>query len=81
MAVRAKPRPYYWLGPHRHRGQRRRHDSLSGWHRMRTGSRTKGNRHYDRAMPEVTSDDTPDGHPGGHSVVLARRHCNTGTLS
>jgi hypothetical protein len=45
--------------------------------RMRTGSGTKGTRHYDWAMLEVTSDDTP----GGHSVLLARRHRYTGTLS
>ena len=32
-------------------------------------------------MLEVTSDDTPDGHPDGHSVLLARRHRYTGTLS
>jgi SRSO17 transposase len=51
------------------------------WHRMRTGSGTKGTRHYDWAMLEVTSDDTPDGHDGGHSVLLARRHRYTGTLS
>jgi SRSO17 transposase len=51
------------------------------WHRMRTGSGTKGARHYDWAMLEVTSDDTPDGHCGGHSVLLARRHRYTGTLS
>ena len=44
------------------------------WHRMRTGSGTKGTRHYDWAMLEVTSDDTPGGHDGGHSVLLARRH-------
>jgi SRSO17 transposase len=29
------------------------------WQRMRTGSGTKGTRHYDWAMLEVTSDDTP----------------------
>jgi hypothetical protein len=29
------------------------------WHRMRTGSGTKGTRHHDWAMLEVTSDDTP----------------------
>jgi hypothetical protein len=29
----------------------------------------------------VTSDDTPDGHDGGHSVLLARRHRYTGQLS
>jgi SRSO17 transposase len=45
-----------------------------GWHRMRTGSGTKGTRHYDWAMLEVTSDDTPVGHDGGHSVLLVRRH-------
>ena len=49
------------------------------WHRMRTGSGTKGTRHYDWAMLEVTSDDTPGGHDGGHSVLLARRHRYTGT--
>ena len=31
---------------------------------MRTGSGTKGTRHYDWAMLEVTSDDTPGGHAG-----------------
>jgi SRSO17 transposase len=51
------------------------------WHRMRTGSGTKGTRHYDWAMLEVASDDTPDGHDDGHSVLLARRHRYTGTLS
>ena len=51
------------------------------WHRMRTGSGTKGTRHYDWAMLEVTSDDTPEGHTAGHSVLLARRHRYTGTLS
>jgi len=51
------------------------------WQRMRTGSGTKGTRHYDWAMLEVASDDTPGGHPGGHSVLLVRRHRYTGTLS
>ena len=51
------------------------------WHRMRTGSGTKGVRHYDWAVLEVTSDDTPDGHDDGHSVLLIRRHRYTGTLS
>jgi SRSO17 transposase len=51
------------------------------WHRMRTGSGTKGTRHYDWAMLEVTSDDTPDGHDDGYSVLLARRHRYTGKLS
>jgi SRSO17 transposase len=50
------------------------------WHRMRTGSGTKETRHYDWAMVEVTSDDTPGGHDGGHSVLLARRHRYTGQL-
>jgi SRSO17 transposase len=51
------------------------------WHRMRTGSGTKGTRHYDWAMLEVTSDDTPEGHEEGHSVLLVRRHRYTGQLS
>jgi SRSO17 transposase len=51
------------------------------WNRMRTGSGTKGTRHYDWAMLEVTSDDTPDGHGDGHSVLLVRRHRYTGKLS
>ena len=51
------------------------------WHRMRTGSGTKGTRHYDWAMLEVTSDDTPGGQPDGHGMLLARRHRYTGTLS
>ena len=51
------------------------------WHRMRTGSGTKGTRHYDWAMLGVTSDDTPEGHGDGHSVLLARRHRYTGQLS
>jgi SRSO17 transposase len=51
------------------------------WQRMRTGAGTKGIRHYDWAMLEVTSDDTPEGHDAGHSVLLIRRHRYTGTLS
>jgi SRSO17 transposase len=51
------------------------------WHRMRTGSGTKGTRHYDWAMLEVTSDDTPGGHEDGHSTLLIRRHRYTGKLS
>jgi len=51
------------------------------WHRMRTGSGTKGTRHYDWAMLQVTSDDTPQGHDGGNSVLLVRRHRYTGKLS
>ena len=52
---------------------------------MRTGHATKGSRHYDWAMLEVTSDDAPGGHHGkhdaGHSVLLIRRHRYTGTCS
>ena len=52
------------------------------WHRMRTGSGTKGTRHYDWAMlrgdqrryPRTATSD-------GHSVLLARRHRYTGQLS
>ena len=51
------------------------------WHRMRTGSGTKGTRHYDWAMLEVAGDDTPEGHDGGYSVLLVRRHRYTGQLS
>jgi hypothetical protein len=51
------------------------------WHRMRTGSGTKGTRHHGWAMLEATSDDTPDGHGAGHSSLLARRHRYTGKLS
>jgi SRSO17 transposase len=53
----------------------------SAWARMRTGSATKGARHYDWAMLDIRADDTPDGHPGGHSVLLVRRHRYTGTVS
>jgi hypothetical protein len=35
------------------------------WHRMCTGSGTKGTRHYDWATLEVASDDTPGGQPDG----------------
>jgi hypothetical protein len=51
------------------------------WQRMRTGSGTRGTRHYDWAMLEVTSDDTPEGHGDGHCVLLARRHRYTSQLS
>ena len=51
------------------------------WQRMRTGHGTKGARHYDWAMLEVTSDNTPAGHQDGHSMLLIRRHRYTGTLS
>src|SRR5215469_9369421 len=52
-----------------------------GWQRLRTGSGTKGVRHYDWAMLQITADDTPDGHDDGHSVLLIRRHRYTRTLS
>jgi hypothetical protein len=52
------------------------------WHRIRTGHGSKGLRHYDWAMLEVTGDDIPgDGRDDGHSVLLVRRHRYTGTLS
>ena len=54
------------------------------WQRLRTGHGTKGSRHYDWAMLEVTGDDAPGGHDGrdpGRSVLLVRRHRYTGTLS
>ena len=54
------------------------------WHRVRTGSGTKGIRHYDWATLEMTGEDTPGkqpGHDDGHSVLPVRRHRSTGTLS
>jgi SRSO17 transposase len=51
------------------------------WHRMPTGSGTKGTRHYGWAMLEVTSDDNPDEHEDGHSMLLVRRHRYTGKVS
>ncbi|MGX1914807.1 IS701 family transposase [Streptomyces phaeochromogenes] len=53
------------------------------WQRMRTGAGQKGVRDYDWAMIEVTADDTPDGHDrdAGNSVLLARRHRYTRTVS
>jgi hypothetical protein len=48
---------------------------------MRTGSGTKGTRHYDWAMLEVASDDTPGGHEDGPSELLVRRHRYPGQLS
>jgi SRSO17 transposase len=59
----------------------RRHDPWSclapDAHRLRD----QGIRHYDWAVLEVTSDDTPDGRGDGQGVLLARRHRYTGTLS
>ena len=51
------------------------------WMRMRTGHGLKGDRHYDWAMLDIHSDDTPDGQDAGHSVVLVRRHRYTRELS
>ena len=55
------------------------------WQRMRTGHGTKGSRHYDWAMLEVTSDDAPSDQHGtrdaGRSALLVRRHRYTGTCS
>jgi hypothetical protein len=53
----------------------------SAWQRMRTGHGTKGSRHYDWAMLEVTGDDAPGGHDAGCSALLVRRHRYTGTCS
>jgi SRSO17 transposase len=53
----------------------------SAWQRMRTGHGTKGSRHYDWAMLEVTSDDAPGGRDAGHSALLVRCHRYTGTCS
>jgi SRSO17 transposase len=56
------------------------------WHRMRTGSATKGAKDYDWALLDVTADDTPTTGdpadpadpqppgPAGHSMLLIRRH-------
>jgi SRSO17 transposase len=51
------------------------------WQRLRIGSGTKGARHYDWAMLDITADDTPDEQDTGHSVLLIRRHRYTRTLS
>jgi SRSO17 transposase len=51
------------------------------WQRMRTGSATKGAKDYHWAMIGILPDDTPEGHDGGHSVLLVRRHRYTGTIS
>ncbi|WP_405933362.1 hypothetical protein [Streptomyces sp. NBC_00827] len=51
------------------------------WQRLRTGHGTKGDRHYDWAMIEVSADDTPPGHAAGHSFLLVRRHRYTRELS
>jgi SRSO17 transposase len=60
------------------------------WHRMRTGSATKGAKDYDWALLTVHADDTPthdlDGAPltnppPGHSMLLVRRHRYTRKLA
>ncbi|RSM94891.1 IS701 family transposase [Nonomuraea sp. WAC 01424] len=51
------------------------------WQRLRTGSGTKGERHYDWAMIKVLCDDTSDDHETGHGTLLVRRHRYTGTVS
>jgi SRSO17 transposase len=52
------------------------------WARRRTGTGTKGARDYDWAMLEVVADDIPtDQAPSGLSVLIARRHRYTGTVS
>ena len=47
---------------------------------MRTGSGTKGTRHYDWAMLEVTSDDTPGGHGGGPANLATIRAAITAAI-
>ncbi|MEV4105992.1 IS701 family transposase [Nonomuraea sp. NPDC049649] len=51
------------------------------WMRLRTGSGTKGTRHYDWAMLAIRPDDTPDEHDPGHAALLIRRHRYTGQMS
>jgi hypothetical protein len=51
------------------------------WQRMRTGPAAKGAKDYDWAMTEITPGGTPEGQPGGHSVLLLRRHRYTGAVS
>jgi SRSO17 transposase len=51
------------------------------WQRIRTGHGTKGDRHYDWAMIEITGDDTPPDHESGYSFLLVRRHRYTRQLS
>ncbi|MFD9285834.1 hypothetical protein ACFWD7_53280 [Streptomyces mirabilis] len=51
------------------------------WQRIRTGHGTKGERHYDWVMIEVTADDIPPRHETGHSFLLVRRHRYTRELS
>lgn len=58
------------------------------WHRMRTGTATKGAKDYDWAMIAIETDDTPPGTPAdgqdrptGHAVLLARRHRYTRKIS
>ncbi|QCX82330.1 hypothetical protein C9F11_43760 (plasmid) [Streptomyces sp. YIM 121038] len=48
----------------------------AAWQRVRTGSGTKGDRHYDWACISVKNDDAPtSGKPDhGESVILVRRH-------
>jgi hypothetical protein len=51
------------------------------WQRLKTGQGSKGDRHYDWAMIEVTADDTPPGDTAGHTLLLVRRHRYTCELS
>src|SRR5262249_9508773 len=81
MAVRANPAPSFGSGRAGSAAGAVRMIPHQAWHRMRTGSGTKGTRHYDWAMLEVTSDDTPGEQDGGPSMLLVRRHRYTGTLS
>lgn len=51
------------------------------WMRMQTGHGTKGTREHDWAWLDIRADDTPDGHPDGVGVLVARRHRYTGETS
>ena len=51
------------------------------WQRLKTGQGSKGDRHYDWAMIEVTADDAPPGDTAGHAFLLVRRHRYTRELS
>ena len=60
----------------------------TAWHRMRTGTATKGAKDYEWALLAIEPDDTPTGTqpdrhpwPTGHSALLARRHRYTPKIS
>lgn len=51
------------------------------WMRRATGQGTKGTREYHWACIDVAADDTAAGHEPGTSVLVVRRHRDTGGLS